>query len=216
MIPLIPSFAKLAKIPSTFIIFLMLMVLLLGSDVIYGAEFSGRMSTVLIIYILLLVMARSEMPKKEHKSRTIFQSIPAFLIMFFITIFVMMGITPFAGEIIAASTLEASLEFVAVFGLMHAFVKAYIEEEVFRSRLSTILGELGQAIAFGAFHFFILLIVFGFSPMLVAAMGWLAVLGLLWGFIENRFGIEGSTGSHFAYNLAAFGMIPVIFGALVI
>ena len=215
MIPLIPSLAKLAKIPFTFIIFLMIMVLLLGAGTIYGAE-SARYTSVMIIYAVLLLAGRSEIPKTEHKSKTIFQSIPAFLIMFFITIFVMIGITPFAGEIIAASTLEASLEFVAVFGLMHAFVKAYIEEEVFRSRLSTILGELGQAIAFGAFHFFILLIVFGFSPMLVAAMGWLAVLGLLWGFIENRFGIEGSTGSHFGYNLAAFGMIPVIFGALVI
>ena len=52
MIPLIPSLAKLAKIPSTFIIFLMLMVLLLGSEAIYGAELSGRMSTVLIICLL--------------------------------------------------------------------------------------------------------------------------------------------------------------------
>ena len=215
MIPLIPSLTKLLKLPSTFIVFIMLAVLLLGSEAIYG-ELSGRMTTVLLIYILLLVMSRTEMPKKEHQSKTIFQSIPAFLIMFFITLFVMIGIQPFAGELIAASTLEAGLGFVAVFGFMHAFVKSYIEEEVFRSRLSVMIGELGQAIAFGAFHFFILVMVFGFSPMLIAAMAWLAVLGLLWGKIENRFGVEGSTGSHFAYNLAAFGMIPVIFGALVI
>jgi hypothetical protein len=215
MIPFIPSFAQLVKMPSTFVIFIMLAVLMIGSEAIYG-ELSGRMTTVLIVYILLLLMSRAEMPKKEHKSRTIIQSIPAFLIMFFITLFVMIGIQPFTGELIAASTLESSLEFVAVFGFMHAFVKSYIEEEVFRSRLSVMIGELGQAIAFGAFHFFILLMVFGFSPMLIAAMGWLAGLGLLWGFVENKFGIEGSTGSHFAYNLAAFGMVPVIFGALVI
>jgi len=215
MIPLIQPLTKLMQVPSTFIVFLMLVVLLLGSEAIYGAA-SGVWTNILIIYIVMLLLGRSSMPKKEHQSKTIFQSIPAFLIMFFITLFVMIGIQPFAGELIAASTVEVGIEFVAIFGFMHAFVKSYIEEEVFRSRLSVILGELGQAIAFGAFHFFVLLMVFGFSPMLIAAMAWLAILGLLWGKMENKFGIEGSTGSHFAYNLGAFGMIPVIFGALVI
>lgn len=206
--------AMLAKQPMGFAVFILVMVLLLGAPLIYG-EMAPQMNTVLFIYLFMLVIARQAMPKTEHKAQTIPQSIPIFLIFFVVSVIVMLVVQPMMSGVLVASTLEASIEFVFAFGLLHAFTKAYIEEEVFRARLSLILGEAGQAIAFGLFHFAVLFMLFGWSPLLLAAMAWLTALGYLWGRIEDRFGLAGSTGSHFGYNVVVMGLAVFLFGAAV-
>lgn len=215
MVPVIPSLTKLASIPSTFIVLMLTLVLLLGGQVIYG-EIANQMTLILIIYMIMLLAVRTEVKKTEHPTKSIVQALPFFVVTFLVTLGIMIPLKLAIPGVLAASTLEANVEFVFVFGFIHAFVKAYIEEEVFRGRLSTLLGEGGQAIVFGLFHFFILLFVLGWGPSLIAALVWLVVLGFVWGLLENRTGIEGSTGSHFGYNIAVYGMIPFLTGALVI
>lgn len=212
---MLPAIGKLSQLPFSFIVMMMVFALMLGSDFIYGAA-SARMQTVMFIYAVLLLYTRTEVPKTQHKQMNIVKSFPVFIITFGITAVVMLGIQPLVGGVIAASTLEAGIEFVAVFGVMQAFVKAYIEEEVFRGRIVMKVGEVGQALLFGAFHFFMLMIAFGFSPMLLVAMAWLALLGYIWGRVEDRWGLTASTASHFAYNLAAFGILGIVIGATVV
>lgn len=215
MVPLIPTLAQLTKIPFTFIILMMLMVLLLGGQTMYGEQATSY-TVVLFIYIIMLLAVRSDVPKTEHKPKTIFQAIPVFGVAFFITFFLAIGIANLIPGVLIAATVESAFAFSAVFGIMLAFVKSYIEEEVFRGRLSTVMGEAGQAIAFGLFHSFILFGVFGFGPRMIIGLIWLAILGFIWGFVENAGGVEASTGSHFGYNLVVFGMAPFVTGAFVI
>lgn len=208
--------AAAGKLPFSLLIFMMVMVLLLGAPVIYG-DLATQMNMILIIYVVILLASRQDMPRLEHKGQLLKDAVPLFVIAALITgiLFYLLSSVQFMSSLLVASTLESSIEFIAVFGFMHAFVKAYVEEEVFRGRLSLIFGEAGQAILFGAFHFFILLMLIGWSPMLLLALGWLTFLGFVWGKLENRGGLAASTGSHFGYNLVAMGMAAFIFGGVV-
>ena len=209
------ALARLASLPFSIIILMMLSVLLIGSDVVYGVQ-SSAMFPVMVVYALLWVMSRQELKGTQHRPMNIRKAFPAFIISFIATAFVMMMVGPMLAGLILASTLEAGIEFIIVFGLMQTFVKAYIEEEFFRGRLAAKIGDIGQALMFGLFHFFILYAVFGFSWMLFGAMGWLTLLGYIWGRLEDVAGIEGSTGSHWGYNLAALGMLPFVTGMVVV
>lgn len=215
MVAQIIPFAALGKLRFQFIIFILVMILLLGSSVIYG-ELASQMNLILTVYAVMHLYAMVLFQKTEHPPQTIIGSLPLFLIAFLFTLMIMLAVSPYIQGVLVASTLEAGIEFIVAFGVMHAFVKAYIEEEVFRARLSVILGEVGQAIAFGLFHFFVLLMLFGFSPMLLAAIVWLTLLGYIWGRVEDRGGIAASTGSHFGYNMIVMGMAAFIVGGAVI
>lgn len=217
MIPQIIPLKEVTRLPLGFFIFIMVAILLLASPVIYG-ELATQMNMVLIVYVLLYLYAKIGFKRTEHPEQPIRAVLPMFLITFLGTLLVMVLIAnvQFIQGMLAASTLEASIGFTLIFGFMHAGVKAYIEEDIFRARLSVMVGEAGQAILFGLFHFAILWAIFGFTLPLVLALAWLTALGYLWGRLENRTGIAGSTGSHYAYNLAAFGMLPLIIGGMVL
>jgi membrane protease YdiL (CAAX protease family) len=233
--------AGLGRLNLSFIVMILTALLLISADQVYGPETGIRMQVVLLIYVVLLVWIRGDAGHKgEHPEQSIGPAIPLFIAGFVLTyiIFTAFLAAPVTGELlpglIAASTLEiqASITFVSVLGFGHAFVKAYIEEEVFRSKMMTLLKpvsgkgdgtfmqnvrqELPAALVFGAFHFVVLYAFFGFTASLWVAMGWLSLLGLAWGIAEDRIGIAGSTGSHFAYNLIVFGMLPVLSGAVVV
>lgn len=114
------------------------------------------------------------------------------------------------------------------FGVLHAFVKAYIEESVFRWALPKYfkLGDIISNIIFGIFHLSILL-VFTIPSMIAegtlveaGALNWtyaiapvitLIILGLAWSQVRDRIGIIGATGSHTAWNMFALGILPRIF-----
>jgi hypothetical protein len=204
-----------ARLPFVFIVFLMMMVLLLGASAIYG-EYASKMTNVLFIYAIMLLLAQTNFRKTQHKGQQIVASLGPIFIAFLGTLVMMAFIQPLISGVIVASTLEASLGITAAFGLVHAFVKAYIEEEVFRGRLSALVGEPGQAILFGVFHVFVLYSFFGFSVMLLGAMAWLTALGYVWGRVEDWGGLAASTGSHFAYNLVVMGIGAVLFGAVAV
>ena len=89
------------------------------------------------------------------------------------------------------------------FGLFHAFVKAFIEETVWADILKKRIGKLGSAITFGLFHLAVTFTVGGINFIAIAM---LMILRFIWDSIHDRYGIMGSTGSHFAYNSFVMGM----------
>lgn len=216
MVPTFVPLSALGRLKIGFAVFIAVMILLLGSEAIYG-NLAPDMERVLYIYLFMLILTLVYFPKREHKMPTIPAAFPVFMIAFLITLFLMLIVRsiPMMQGLLVVSTLEASIEFTAVFLIMHAGVKAYIEEEVFRARLSVILGEGGQAIAFGLFHFFVLYMLFGFTWMLLGALVWLTLLGYAWGRVEDWGGTPASTGSHFAYNLVVMGIGIFLIGGVV-
>lgn len=207
------------------VVLLLQLFLLLGADYIYGA-YAATVRNVLIIYFLMLLLARvytgsrpAVMSGKE--------SWYSFILMFIITSVVLLTLSMVPGVLTTAeltvvipAAFAGAIGITALgFGALHAFVKAYIEEDVFRSALPIRagLGDIISNILFGVFHFAVLVTVRGLTP--VQALLPIAVLiglGLLWSRMRNGFGIMGSVGSHFAWNLFAFGVLGKIFtGGLV-
>lgn len=203
------------RLTFSFIIFIAIMILMLGASSIYG-DYADDANTVLGVYMTMLLFTAVKFKAKRSAEQRLSMALPAFLIMFLLTFGIMTLLRPAIQGLLVASTLEASMSLAAAGGLLTAFVKAYVEEDVFRSRLAPLIGEWGQSILFGMFHFFVLFMILGWSWWLPAAIAWLSLLGYVWGRVEDRFGLAGSTASHFAYNIVAMGLGAVLVGGTVV
>jgi hypothetical protein len=204
------------------IILLIQLFLLIAADYIYG-QYAEVVRSILIVYFFMFVLTRvtlggrpSTLSPKESWS--------SFLIMFvFTSVILLVGSIAFLNFQSSANLTEAIPAAVGAtalgFGALHAFVKAYIEEDVFRNALPIHagLGDIISNILFGVFHFAVLVNVRGLGMIqAIFPIVILVILGLIWSRVRNGFGIMGSTGSHFAWNLFAFGVLGKIFtGGLV-
>ena len=154
-----------------------------------------------------------------------------FVVMFIITAALLLGVglafPSIFGMASVGETIAASVTYAIGFGVFHAFIKAYIEEDVFRGILQKVgLGTFGSAAAFGMFHLSILLTLRIPAQISVGAladigaMNWmyaivpvaaLSGLAVVWSFIANENGLNGgtlgSTGSHWAWNLMTQGIL---------
>lgn len=207
------------------IVLLLQLFLWIGADYIYGA-YAETVRNVLIVYFFMFLLVRVTLGGKPH-ALSEKESWFNFILMFILTSVILLAFSFIPGMVSTAeltialpSTLIAAMGVTALgFGALHAFVKAYIEEDVFRSALpiKAGLGDIISSILFGIFHFAVLVTVRGLTP--VQALLPIAVLiglGLLWSRVRDGFGILGATGSHFAWNLFAFGVLGKIFtGGLV-
>ncbi len=108
---------------------------------------------------------------------------------------------------ISSSVLTTSL---LLFAVAYCFVKAFIEEVIFRGILMDQVGLLPQALMFGSFHFAMLSA--GGASFLAVIVGAIVLtsLGIVWGKMTQAGGILLSTGSHVAWNLAAIGVLGVL------
>ncbi len=215
MIPIITGYIKkISALPTGIFIFFIILMLILGSDWIY-ATYSQQMKDLLYVYLFMYLIAFTMVPKpKKTVTITIGRGIGSFAIMFIATFIIMLTVSPFMGAVLKLSTIEAGIAFVATFGLMHAFIKAYIEEKVFRERLAPRIGGVASSILFGVFHFFVLVGFFGFTLPLFIAMAWFGFLGFIWFIIWKRTNdTMASTGSHLGYNTVVMGMASAILGA---
>jgi hypothetical protein len=128
-------------------------------------------------------------------------------------------------KLITAGSIEASVavQMAFGFGFLHAFVKAFNEEVIFRQILPIVagLGDIISNVLFGIFHIAVVISQLSLLKMPVtfwtvaAPVGILVVLGFLWAKIRDRFGLMGATGSHFAYNLGVMQLLPKVFGVVV-
>ena len=213
-LPLIGYARKISMLPTGIFIFFIILMLILGSSYIYGT-YAQQMKDILYVYLFMYLIAFTMIPKpKKVVTITIGRGLGSFAIMFIATFIIMLTISPFMAAVLELSTIEAGIAFIATFGLMHAFIKAYIEEKVFRERLAPRIGGPASSILFGVFHFFVLVGFFGFTLPLFIAMAWLGFLGFIWFIIWKRTkDTMAATGSHMGYNTVVMGMAPAILGA---
>jgi membrane protease YdiL (CAAX protease family) len=176
----------------------------INADAIYG-PYAGMVRNVMLAYLILLAIFSPYVIPELAKLGV--QEVPGFVIGFALTTIVML-IVPFVTGLVGE--IEKGLTLALGFGFLHSFVKAFNEEVLFRAVLPKVMGGsiyagLISSVFFGLFH----MAVTGFS---IVAMIFLSVLGFVWYLVYQRFGLMGSTGSHFAYNLAALGVLPSLFG----
>lgn len=213
-LPAFNLFKAIGGKPLDVLIFFVLLLLILGTDYAFAGQ-AQFMNGILTMYALMFLMGRVLLPKVEKKQFPIGKAIFNFVLMFMITGIIMLFVPTSLTAFLAAGAFDAQIAFAFSFGILYAFIKAYIEEDIFRNRLSVVLGEKGQAVAFGVFHFFALILLVGYTPAILIPIGILIGLGFTWGIMQNKFGTFGSTGSHFAYNAAIIGILPRMVGALV-
>ena len=190
------------------VILLMQIGLLVGADYLFG-EYAYIARETLYVYLIMeaLVIAafNTDLPTIEAQPSTMMN----FVLMFVLTALVVSCIP---------SAMLASLAVIKLaigFGILYAFVKAFVEEAIFRHILPDVahLGHVISNVLFGLFHVFML----SMKPdstavsVVVGAVA-LMCLGFAWSLIKKRFGVLGSTGSHFAWNLHVFGVLGNLIG----
>ncbi len=185
-------------------VILVQLFLYVNADYIYGV-YADMVRTVLVTYFFLLALFSPIVI--QILSGIGLQDIPNFSIGFILTAVVMLVVP---AMFLVTGQLETGLSMALGFGFLHSMVKAFNEEIVFRGVLPKIMGgsiyaDIISSVTFGVFHF------------AVTGVNWMAMfllmgLGFVWVLVRNRFGLMGSTGSHFAYNLGVLGVLPQLIG----
>jgi len=144
------------------------------------------------------------------------EGILQFIIGFSVTSMIMLPLVFIAPGVTAFLASFEVVVAVVGFGMLYAFVKAYVEELVFRDilPLRAGLGDIASSILFGGFHASALMLAIppktGFEIFIGFAL--LATLGYIWAkVVRDRIGIMGATGSHTAYNLFVLGVLASLF-----
>jgi hypothetical protein len=197
-------------------ILILQMILYLSADYIYGPYASVVRNVFLTYFILLALLS-------PYVLKTLLEvgpnDIPSFSIGFILTVIPLvllpLGIKLFTGQI------ETGLQLALGFGLLHSLVKAFDEEIIFRGALPKIIGigtpaMIVTSVLFGIFHFGVLMLQVqqGLLTLTNAVYGMILLMGLgfVWALVAKKFGLLASTGSHFAYNLSAMGVLNKILG----
>lgn len=177
------------------------------ADYVFGPMAAQARQTMTLYFFLLLiplVVFRESIPGSKENIR----SLMPFILTFVVTLVVAMLFRTFV--------MEASIEFYTLilgYGLLYGFVKAYIEEIVFRWVLPKAgLGDIAASILFGLFHLAVVMMAGMAAPWwaIITLMG----LGFAWTLVRRAFmqfgtggAIAACVGSHFAYNIVALGLI---------
>jgi hypothetical protein len=221
---ILPGLYRLASLPFRFYVGILWIVLYLGATAFYG-EGAAAMQGILVGYfamwVLMMVIVQAlpgKIGKQARESEPTTKALPMFLAFAIGSSLIFMLLYLLLQGIMTASTFEASLGLALAGGLLTSFVKAYIEEDVFRGQIMPVLGIVLQALLFGGLHAFILYYVGGVTDLAVlgASLAWLSGLGLLWGWMKRNFCFGACVGSHFGYNMVATGTAVLLFGAAVV
>lgn len=199
------------------VILLITAFLWVNASFVYGA-FADTVRTILLVYLVLYAIMVASFKGKIPIFQRGIADLQNFIITFVGTTIIMMFIPLFLLQ-------QASVETIILatgFGFLHAGVKAYIEEIVFRWILPIGFG-MGDWLAnafFGLFHMGVLssvLIATGMAFELAIAtsiipMIALFALGMVWSQLRNWGGLPAAIGSHYAYNLVVLGVWGIILG----
>lgn len=205
------------KISIGVLILLITAFLWINAAFVYG-PFADVVRGILLVYLVLYAI----MVASFKGSIPIFQrgigDLQNFIIAFAATTVIMLFIPLVLLQ-------QASVETIVLatgFGFLHAGVKAYIEEIVFRWVLPIGfgLGDIIANISFGVFHLGVLSVALmstgiAMEAAIVASiipMVSLIILGIVWSQLRNWGGLSASMGSHYAYNLIVLGVWGVILG----
>lgn len=161
---------------------------------IYGI-YAEKIKTVLMFYLVLYVFIAVSLGKTMPSISL--QSLKYFALMFILTSIILIPLT-----LIQQVSAEVVVTTAISFGFFHAFVKAFIEERIWGDGLKSRIGKPLNALTFGLFH---LAVTFTTAGVNLIAIGVLMILRFVWDNIHDRYGVMGSTGSHFAYNAFVMG-----------
>ena len=210
-------------VPLIVIIILVHIFLIFNADLAFGV-FAETARNILLTYLLVVAAITAIFDVKPFSIQVGAIGLQYFVIGFVMTALLLLLVSPLftsqaAGSI---STLVAAVSL----GFMYAFVIAYDEEIIFRDLLPKKL-HIPDLIAqplFGLFHAAALSAVLAqkiasgaiqaamFWPLLLLGFAVLTALGFMWAFMRDRITIYGSTGSHFAYNAYAQGVLGMLIG----
>lgn len=182
------------------------------ADLIFG-QYAGPTKDIMLLYFLIFmipaVIAQKGLPGAKEGLKSIFP----FAAMIVLTLAIAIPMQVF----VTAASLEW-LTLALGFGLLYSFVKAYIEEVTFRYYLPKyflgggLRGDIISSVIFGIFHLQVAILA-GIQAPGFAIIG-LMFMGFMWSLVRRLFqsqgdgaGIMAATGSHFAYNLVALGLI---------
>lgn len=213
---------RIGKVSTGLLIFLAQVFVWISADWVFGAQ-AAVAREIMLIYFLLFLVTRVSLGSTPSTMKVKEEGLLNFLLMFTVTagiLLVVSIVAPLAG--VFAGGMELTLGAVTVsvlgFGILHAFIKAYIEEDVFRDALPRAgLGDVLSNVIFALFHLSVFFTVYNFG-MVQAVTGavTLFVLGMVWSQVRNNFGIMGSTASHTVWNIFAMGALSMLAGGMVI
>lgn len=190
------------------VVVIALFFLLVNADPLFGA-FSGQAMQTLTIYSILLIgsiaLFRSELPLINAGISKLFVMILTFAVTLLITASIPASLL---------SSIDPVKALTAAAGFAYGFIKAFVEEVVFRNVMMNRIGLEFQAVLFGIFHAAVL-IAQGFTgATLLLPVMVLTLLGYIWGILKKHVGIEAAIGSHVGWNAAVQGLRGAFLGPL--
>jgi hypothetical protein len=213
---------QLRKLSSGLLVFIAMIFVWISADWVFGGQATVA-RTIMLIYFLMFLVVRTALNTKPSAMNVREVGLFNFVLVFAgsaLILIIAQGLLPFMGSI--SGVMEIAVASVSIgalgFGILHGFIKAYIEEDVFRDALPNAgLGDLVSNVLFGLFHLSIFFTVYGFTLIQAGAGAvTLFILGIAWSQIRNNFGILGSTASHLAWNMFAMGTLGILIGQAVI
>jgi len=194
------------------IIVILQLFLFVNADWIFGV-YASTVKNTLLVYLVLEALILATLNVALPTIELTIDKFAWFAIFFGITSFVMLVLPSHIAGMLA--TFE-KVRVAVGFGILYGFVKAFIEEVIFRKLLPKVmgLGDLISNVLFGLFHVSMLTMMGLSGTQLLTGFIVLTLLGLIWAKIRDIGGIMGSTGSHLAYNLAVLGNLPAVLGVM--
>lgn len=204
-----------SKITVGMFLLFMITFVFLASDWIYG-PYASVVRNVMISYfiVFLLVKAFTGMPIPLVGASL--PEISTFAIGFILTAVILLTL-PIGGAAVGEITAD-KVRLAFGFGILHGFIKAYIEEAIFRGMLMKKVGIVFSNIMFGLFHVGVIIMTLTAAGLAVTTSSVgipvliLIMLGFVWSWMAIRWGLMSAVGSHLAYNLFAFGVLSSVFG----
>lgn len=203
----------MAKIGLTIgIIILLLILFILINPTFVNPAFPEKVQTIMTVYVALLALILASFDQKLPLLGTGIGAVVWFVVGFVATSFIVILIPQSVASSFEALQVVSGVVTV-IFGLLFIFVKAFVEEIVFRGILADKLGGVVQAGLFGLFHAGVLTFGGASLPAILFGMFFLAFLGYVW-YMMSRADIMLAVGSHFAWNMHAFGLLASFLPAI--
>lgn len=222
------------------LVLLVQLFLWISADAVYGA-FAEAVREVMLIYFIMFALGwvGQKIRPLQFSTGTGRETFTNFLFIFVITAAILLPLTAtgiVSGVLLRVTSGQFFFTAGAItitglgFGALLAFVKAWIEESIFRDLLPRIgFGDIASNILFGVFHLSILItftipglitqgvlvdlgannFIHALAPVLV-----LTTLGFVWARVRNGWGIAGATASHTVWNLFSMNALGIVFGGI--
>lgn len=193
---------KVGKITIGILIVIMMLAIYINANVLYGV-YAEKVKVVLTAYLLFYAVVIASFGRGLPSMNLDIMALRNFALMFVFTTLVLVPVGFLIGGATGAvNTAEVTVVLASGFGMLH-FIKAFIEETVWADILKKRAGPWVSVVTFGLFH---LAVTYSVGGINYGAIAVLMVLRYVWDMVYDRYGVMGSTGSHFAYNAMVMGM----------